>query len=160
MIILFQVPLLSVVFCLLCSLVCSFTHPLHTGTGTGTSTGTYQRQRRKDVMSDDDIKFAPAAAAARLRHGDVTMNTSNVAKNSSKNEFKKQSKSSKELSIINVVELHGVCVDINKDKVTARYSGKGNHSQDFGTCRANKHTPIHTAMQYFEVTIIDGGFSG
>jgi len=49
-------------------------------------------------------------------------------------------------------------VKIAKDNII-RFTGKGNHAHDVGTVRANYCLPSDCAIYYFEVTILDAGFS-
>lgn len=39
----------------------------------------------------------------------------------------------------------------NKDKLTIRYVGKGNHTHDVGAIRANRRCPHRRLLYYFEV---------
>ena len=47
-----------------------------------------------------------------------------------------------------------------KDKLTIRYVGKGNHSHDAGSMRANHPCPKRCVLYYFELTVLDAGTRG
>jgi len=47
-----------------------------------------------------------------------------------------------------------------KDTVTARYTGRGNHSNDVGTVRGDKPVPSNIELYYFEVTVVNAGEHG
>lgn len=49
---------------------------------------------------------------------------------------------------------------VSKDKLTVRYVGRGNHSQDVGAVRTNWPCPQRCLVYYFEVTIADSGSRG
>ena len=48
----------------------------------------------------------------------------------------------------------------NKDKLTIRYVGKGNHTHDVGAIRTNRACPHRRLLYYFEMTIVDAGSRG
>ena len=48
----------------------------------------------------------------------------------------------------------------NKDKLTIRYVGKGNHTHDVGAIRANQPCPHRRLLYYFEITVLDAGSRG
>mmetsp|Transcript_40936 Transcript_40936/g.79709 ORF Transcript_40936/g.79709 Transcript_40936/m.79709 type:complete len:510 (-) Transcript_40936:276-1805(-) len=48
-------------------------------------------------------------------------------------------------------------VEIRKDKISAKYTGVGNHSNDFGSVRTNKPVPAGIQIYYFEVEIVNAG---
>jgi len=54
---------------------------------------------------------------------------------------------------------HPQFVDVKKDKLTAVYVGKGNHT-DFGSVQANIAAPSNRAVYYFEVIVLDPGARG
>lgn len=49
---------------------------------------------------------------------------------------------------------------VSKDKLTVRYVGRGNHSQDVGSIRTNWPCPQRSFVYYYEVTIVDAGTRG
>jgi len=51
-------------------------------------------------------------------------------------------------------------IKIWKDKVTARYIGAGNHSEDHGSVRTDLHVPMAESVYYFEVCIKNAGKKG
>jgi hypothetical protein len=51
-------------------------------------------------------------------------------------------------------------VSVLRDKLSARYTGRGNHIQDVGSVRAQHPVPLHEPLYYFEVTVLDAGFRG
>lgn len=48
----------------------------------------------------------------------------------------------------------------NKDKLTIRYVGKGNHTHDVGAIRANRPCPHRRLLYYYEITVVDAGSRG
>ena len=48
----------------------------------------------------------------------------------------------------------------NKDKLTIRYVGKGNHTHDVGAIRTNRACPHRRLLYYFEMTVVDAGSRG
>ncbi|KAL1503348.1 hypothetical protein AB1Y20_011400 [Prymnesium parvum] len=49
---------------------------------------------------------------------------------------------------------------VGKDKLSLRYVGKGNHSHDAGSMRANHPCPKRCSVYYFEATVLDAGARG
>ena len=49
---------------------------------------------------------------------------------------------------------------VSKDKLTVRYVGRGNHSQDVGAVRTDWPCPQRCLLYYFEVTVEDSGTRG
>ena len=49
---------------------------------------------------------------------------------------------------------------VGKDKLTARYVGRGNHSQDVGSVRTDWPCPQRCLVYYYEVTVQDSGSRG
>ena len=49
---------------------------------------------------------------------------------------------------------------VSKDKLTVRYVGRGNHSQDVGAVRTEWPCPQRCLVYYFEVTVADSGTRG
>ena len=60
---------------------------------------------------------------------------------------------------VNTVD-HPRFLTVSKDRLTVRYVGRGNHSQDVGAARTNWPCPHQCFVYYFEVTIIDSGSRG
>ena len=51
-------------------------------------------------------------------------------------------------------------LSVSKDKLTVRYTGRGNHSQDVGAIRTDWPCPQRCLLYYFEVNILDSGTRG
>ena len=60
---------------------------------------------------------------------------------------------------LNTVDASGF-IAVSKDKLTARYVGRGNHSQDIGAVRTDHPCPPRCLLYYFEVAIADSGTRG
>ena len=48
-------------------------------------------------------------------------------------------------------------LELAKDRLTVKYTGKANHSYDIGTIRTDRSLPTDTWIGYYEVTVVDGG---
>lgn len=48
-------------------------------------------------------------------------------------------------------------LEVSKDKLTVKYTGKGSHQHDVGSIRANKPLQTKVMIAYYEITIVDGG---
>ena len=55
---------------------------------------------------------------------------------------------------------HSRYLAANKDKLTIRYVGKGNHTHDVGAIRTNRACPHRRLLYYFEITVVDAGSRG
>ena len=55
---------------------------------------------------------------------------------------------------------HSRFAAVSKDKMTVRYTGRGNHSQDVGAVRTNWPCPHRCFVYYYEVSVIDAGTRG
>jgi len=51
-------------------------------------------------------------------------------------------------------------LSVAKDKLSVKYVGKGNHTQDFGAIRSDFPCPQRCALYYYEMTIVDAGVRG
>jgi hypothetical protein len=51
-------------------------------------------------------------------------------------------------------------LSISTDKLTVRYVGRGNHSQDVGAVRTDWPCPQRCLVYYYEITIVDTGTRG
>ena len=51
-------------------------------------------------------------------------------------------------------------LSISQDKLTVKYVGRGNHSQDVGAVRTDWPCPPRCLLYYFEVAIVDSGARG
>lgn len=60
---------------------------------------------------------------------------------------------------LNTVD-HPRFLAVGKDKLTVRYVGRGNHSQDVGAVRTNCPCPQRCLVYYYEVTILEATASG
>lgn len=49
---------------------------------------------------------------------------------------------------------------ISTDKLTATYTGDGNHGNDVGAIQGNRHAPFRRMMYYFEISVKDRGLKG
>eukprot|EP01136_Pigoraptor_vietnamica_P001767 Opistho-1_new@28815 len=58
------------------------------------------------------------------------------------------------------VEDHSHFVEIGRDLLTARYTGKGSHAHDIGVIRADRPFASDVPVGYFEVTITSAGARG
>jgi len=64
-------------------------------------------------------------------------------------------------SEINTQECYGVPnIEVMKDKLTVRYTGKGNHAHDVGSVRSQHSCPTSVGVYYYEAKIVDAGLSG
>jgi len=51
-------------------------------------------------------------------------------------------------------------VEIKRDKMTVKYTGAGNHKNDFGSVRTSLPLPRDVNTYYFEITVVSGGRKG
>jgi hypothetical protein len=49
---------------------------------------------------------------------------------------------------------------ISTDKLSARYTGDGQHGNDVGAIQANYPAPVRRTLYYFEIVIKDKGVKG
>ncbi|BDA46674.1 Ran-binding protein 10 [Coccomyxa sp. Obi] len=54
----------------------------------------------------------------------------------------------------------GNFLDVEKDKLTVRYTGQGNHNNDVGAIQGNRPVPRKRRVYYYEVTVLDAGSKG
>lgn len=52
------------------------------------------------------------------------------------------------------------CLVISTDKLSAKYTGEGNHGNDVGAVQGNRPCPIRRLLYYFEISIKDRGLKG
>lgn len=63
--------------------------------------------------------------------------------------------------VLNAGECHAVPdVEVGKERLSAKYTGKGNHANDHGSVRSAKPVPRDASIYYFEVTVLDAGYRG
>ena len=51
-------------------------------------------------------------------------------------------------------------VQVEKDKLTVRYTGQGAHNNDVGAIQGNRPVPRKRRVYYYEVTVLDAGEKG
>ncbi|EIE19632.1 SPRY-domain-containing protein [Coccomyxa subellipsoidea C-169] len=54
----------------------------------------------------------------------------------------------------------GNFLDVEKDKLTVRYTGQGAHNNDVGAIQGNRPVPRKRRVYYYEVTVLDAGEKG
>eukprot|EP00271_Cylindrocystis_brebissonii_P004026 TRINITY_DN15383_c0_g2_i1.p1 TRINITY_DN15383_c0_g2~~TRINITY_DN15383_c0_g2_i1.p1 ORF type:complete len:454 (-),score=74.96 TRINITY_DN15383_c0_g2_i1:379-1740(-) len=54
----------------------------------------------------------------------------------------------------------GPFLDVNKDKVSVRYTGSGTHTNDVGSIQANRAVPNQRLLYYYEISVKDRGEKG
>lgn len=55
---------------------------------------------------------------------------------------------------------HPHYIDVMRDKLTVKYTGRGNHANDVGSIRTDVPAPRRRRIYYFEVTCVDAGQRG
>lgn len=54
----------------------------------------------------------------------------------------------------------GFLAQVEKDKLTVRYTGQGAHNNDVGAIQGNRPVPRKRRVYYYEVTVLDAGSKG
>ena len=55
---------------------------------------------------------------------------------------------------------HSHFVEVSKNKLGAFYVGRGNHTHDVGSVRANHPCPCRRSLYYYEVEVVNAGLRG
>lgn len=54
----------------------------------------------------------------------------------------------------------GHCVQVDKDKLTVRYTGQGAHNNDVGAIQGDHPAPRHQRVYYYEIRVNEAGERG